>query len=61
MVWERNKSPVIPRIEVRFLGRPGSSIVTTLYSRRKNAYVNVLRVVTLKVTGLTLPAEGGFD
>jgi hypothetical protein len=36
MVWERNKS-VIPRIEVRFLGRPGSSIVATLYSRRKNA------------------------
>jgi hypothetical protein len=62
MFWKRNKSPVVPIIEVRFLGRPGSSIVPTLCSRRKNAYViKVLRVVTLKMTGVTLPAEGGFD
>lgn len=33
MFWKRNKSLVVPRIELRYLGRPGSSVVSTLCSR----------------------------
>jgi hypothetical protein len=60
MVWKRNKSSVIPRIELRFLGRPGSSIVTTLYSRRKNTYVTFSGLLHWRWLGLRCPQKAGL-